>query len=182
MSGIAEYQRNVTNDWADYTIYKMAQALAQSGVEVSRKDIINLNSALITDMKSSEGGYMIGIQFADAGRYIDMTRINYRGSGHNSQQSFLDVLKEWVERVGPDNFKYVPGYKNNPEGAALLTDDKRIERIALGIFKHKMDNSTHQRKAWWSEEFYGSLSSLFAKLSYGYGVETAKTFQQIAEK
>lgn len=181
MSSIAEYQREVANDWADYVIYKMAQALAQSGVGVSRKDILKLNNALVRDLKTSEGGYAFGIKFADAGRYIDMTRINYRGSGHSSGQSFLDTLKDWVETVGPENFKYVPGYKNNPKAAEELTVDKKIERIALGIFKHKMDNSSHDRKAWWTKEFYGAIPSLYGKLAHAYGVETARTFREIAE-
>ncbi|UZR93127.1 hypothetical protein [Chondrinema litorale] len=173
---IEAFTAREAKEWAEFISYRLAKELAnQKKITVSRAEIFNIQNAVV--LAAKQNLQEVGFAFADAGRYIDMKNISYSGSGDATKgAAFIEALKDWVRRQGTASFKQVPGYDQT---AIRLDDEKAIQRIALGIFFHKMTDSNHKRKKWWSHILYGGLKNLYGRLLYGYGLEAINSIKQI---
>ncbi|MEM1134944.1 MAG: hypothetical protein AAGI07_03825 [Bacteroidota bacterium] len=177
MEKINEFIVNEAKEWAAFITFRLARELArQKKITVSRKVIFDIQNAVV--QAAGENAHEIGFQFSDAGRFIDMKNIQYRGSGNPERgAAFVEALKDWVRRKGVASFKDVPGYD---KGAIPIEDEKAIQRIALGIFFNKMEGaSKHKRKKWWSHILYGGLNNLYGRLMFGFGQEAVEKIKHI---
>ena len=177
METVQEFTQREAKEWAQYISMKLAKELArQKKITVSRSEIFNIYNSVV--QAATQTGHEVGFKFSDAGRFIDMKNIDYKGSGDPAKGAdFIEKLKDWVRRKGTGSFKHVPGY----EISATRPDDERaIQRIALGIFFNKMDGgSKHKRKKWWSHILYGGLNNLYGRLMYGYGLHAVEEVKKI---
>lgn len=71
-------------------------------------------------------------------RLKDMRQLSY------TNYMPTDVLEYFVQKVGLENFAYVPGYER--PGAKLPSRDAQIKRIAFGIQAYRKQNPTQKRK------------------------------------
>jgi hypothetical protein len=99
-------------------------AVDREGVTLTRETLNSIRSGGITKGKGWISGH---IYYNDLLRIKDMKVLNY------STIPPIKPLAEWVERVGVDNFAYIPGYR---DGKAPPTEIEKIYRIASGIQYH----------------------------------------------
>jgi hypothetical protein len=64
------------------------------------------------------------IELLEYGRFKDMRRLRYDSFPN------IDALEEFVQKIGPDNFAFVPGY--GPD-RRVPTIPNAVRRIAMGI-------------------------------------------------
>jgi len=113
------------------------------------------------------------LYFTDYGRYQDMKH-RYKGK----MPPFAEMLK-YVEKVGIDKFKFVPGYKEEkrPSDARVVAN-----RIAWGLsmsrIAPKNSGKTYGQKKWYAKTFWSSIDELIEMIMG----DTAKlTTEQVVE-
>lgn len=98
----------------------LKDALRKEGLIISGKLFESFRFRLSTGEDMAE----VLVLFEKYGRFRDIKKISF------NKQPPVNLIKEWVERVGISNFKYIPGYeeKKKPE-----TETQAANRIAWGI-------------------------------------------------
>lgn len=170
---IGEMIEKVLSEWEAAAVIKLNAAI--------NKDKINLTGALLnslrTTMKSASAAYKAALEFHfyEYGRYKDMKRVNYQGK----MPPYQEVL-DWVQRVGINKFKYVPGY---PIGVMPLGNTKSKfagsiaeQRIAFGFIRHVQKTGYYKRKSsrkgWYNKVLWGQLDDLIDALMEGMKTQT----------
>jgi len=174
-----EFLRDEAQEWAEFISKRMLRALArQKKMNLSKLEIYQVHKAVKVSMTNY--GAEIGFSFADAGRFIDMKLSSYKGKGSPEEgKDLIATLEDWVESVGVDKFKHVPGYSSGKD----IPDERAIKRIALGIFFNRAGGGmTHKRKKWWSHVLYGGLGNLYGRLMFGYGLRAIDSIKQMENK
>lgn len=67
------------------------------------------------------------IGFAGYGRYRDMRKLLFH------KMPPIEVMEDFVQQIGVENFQYVPGYLTDAKRRAIIPDSRAINRIAWGI-------------------------------------------------
>ncbi len=104
----------------------MQRKLQKAGVVLTGDLLNSLHHQSVVVGRELYAEFAIG--FAGYGRFKDMRQLLYE------KMPPIEVMEEFVEKVGLENFKYVPGYLLNAKYRVLHIPDKRaINRIAWGI-------------------------------------------------
>lgn len=79
-----------------------------------------------------------------------------------SKNAKISDLEEWIESIGIDKFKFVPGYPNK-----MPVESIAVNRIAWGIkYNRAQMRRKEQTKPWFYKPFYAELRELYERISY----------------
>lgn len=171
-------QKKFAEEWVAYITAQMARSLIKSGRSVTKE---TLRSIAYDVSESGVGMIDIDILFKDSGRYMEMRT----QMGNQIGQKVFENLEDWVRRKGIGAFEYVPGYR---KGVMGISQEKNIQRIALGIMFSRSANVNSQRavtanktknkrKTWWSDVVYGGLGDLYGRIIYQMEEDILKGFK-----
>jgi len=110
--------------------------LAQAEIEMQRKiaaagfmvtgDLINsLRKKTVVIGKELYAEFTLG--FRGYGRFKDMRQLLFE------KMPPVAAIKAYIEKVGVDEFDYVPGYLTDAKRRAVIPESRAINRIAWGI-------------------------------------------------
>jgi hypothetical protein len=137
----------VTAAWLEMAIQELKDSAKKKKVELSG-DLIASIQGKISDFSSS-GMADIEISFKAAGRILD-----YRTKPEYSSNPPVDELAKWVELLGVDKFKKVPGYSGKKPN---ITQSAAARRIAWGIAISRLRKGPRRARKWFAKLFYGPL-------------------------
>ncbi len=72
------------------------------------------------------------IGFAGYGRFKDMRQLLYE------KMPPIDVMEEFVKKLGVEAFDYVPGYLTDAKRRVVIPDSRAITRIAWGVARSRI--------------------------------------------
>ena len=76
------------------------------------------------------------IGFAGYGRFKDMRQLLY------DKMPPVEAMEAFVEQIGVENFKYVPGYLTDAKRRVTIPDSRAVNRIAWGIARSRLFQAT----------------------------------------
>jgi hypothetical protein len=161
----ADFQRILDEELGNYS----ARALAELAVAIQKKELVltqDLLQSLRSEVVAASARHVasMGIAFEEYGRIRDMKGITRKKAPP------LEAIEAYVEKVGIDQFNYVPGYRY---GQFPLTKAVALNRIAWGIARAKLrDNSQVRPKAWFAKTFYSSINRLIDAVTTRYAAQT----------
>lgn len=117
---------------ADSLLY-FQRALASKGLVLTAELMQSFRYHIIRNAESMAAE----IEFRDYGRYRDMKWLRY-GNGMPP----IDAMEFFVDKIGVNNFAFVPGYKANRR---VPTVNNAIRRIAAGVSFSKKGRSVQRR-------------------------------------
>ena len=161
MENIFQINESVIDDLAVDGLNIFQKAIQKAGLVFS-EELLNDWS---TNVIKSDDVLAVEWQFQMYGRYKDMKRI----SGYMPP---VEVLMEYVEKVGVDRFAWVPGY----DIKSSVPTDIAIERIAWGIAKYRASVQTIKRSGggWYNE----NVMKLVNQARYNIRKKTAEWIAQ----
>lgn len=135
---VAGINESVIDDLAVDGLNVFQTAIQRAGLVFSEELLNDWSTTVIKD----DDILAVEWQFQMYGRYKDMKRI----SGYMPP---VEVLIEYVEKVGVDRFAWVPGYDSKDS----VPTDIAAERIAWGIAKYRASVQTIKRSGggWYNE-------------------------------
>lgn len=137
----------------------LKETLDQKKIRASEKLINSLKAAVVEASENAEG--KIYLSFQDYGRIRDMRKVIY------TSQPPVDLIKEWVENLGIEKFKYVPGYQRG----GFPSRDIAASRIAWGIarnnFKKRIVTRT-KKEVWYASPVWTAINKLEGKMAKRY--------------
>lgn len=138
MATVANINESVIDDLAVDGLNVFQNAIQKAGLVFSEELLNDWSTTVIKD----DDILAVEWQFQMYGRYKDMKRI----SGYMPP---VEVLIEYVEKVGINKFAWVPGY----EAKDSVPTDIAAERIAWGIAKYRASVQTIKRSGggWYNE-------------------------------
>lgn len=143
----------VTAAWLQMAIAELKASAQKKKVQLSG-DLIASIQGRISDF-SADGMADIEISFKAAGRILD-----YRTKPEYSKNPPVDELAQWVEMLGLDKFKKVPGYKNRRPN---ISQSAAARRIAWGIAISRLRKGPRRPRKWFAKLFYGPLIAQLIK-------------------
>jgi hypothetical protein len=161
----ADFQRILDEELGNYS----ARALAALAAAIEKKGLVfteELLQSLRAEVVAASTRHVasMGVAFEQYGRIRDMKGINRKAAPP------LEEIEAYVEKVGIDQFNYVPGYKY---GQFPRTKAVALNRIAWGIARAKLrDNSQVKPKAWFAKTFYASINGLIDAVTTRYAAQT----------
>lgn len=144
-------------DWAANTRLILTERLRKQKVVLTEDLIRSIEYQVVK--ASEEKVNSVRLAFEDYGRHKDMRNLFY------TQQPPVDVMEQFVRKVGLGKFKYVPGYKSM---SSVPSESVAVRRIAWGIARGRLKNYKHKPKKWFAKTFYGQINVLIDTLLEGY--------------
>jgi hypothetical protein len=109
----------------------MQKKLKASGIVLTGELMNSFNNQMTVVSRDLYAEF--SISFAGYGRFKDMRQLLYE------KMPPIEVMEEYIEQVGLDKFKYVPGYLLNAKYRVLhIPDSRAINRIAWGIARSRI--------------------------------------------
>lgn len=157
MINVAEVNESVIDDLAVDGLNVFQNAIQRAGLVFSEELLKDWSTNLI----KNDDVLAVEWQFQMYGRFKDMKRI----AGYMPP---VEVMIEYVEKVGVDKFAWVPGYK----AVDKVPTDIAAERIAWGIAKYRASVKTIRRSGggWYNE----NVMKLVNKARYNIRKKTAE--------
>lgn len=157
MATIANINESVIDDLAVDGLNVFQSAIRKAGLVFSEELLSDWSTSVI----KSDDVLAVEWQFQMYGRYKDMKRI----SGYMPP---VEVITEYVEKIGIDRFAWVPGY----DIKSSVPTDIAAERIAWGIAKYRASVQTIRRSGggWYNE----NVMKLVNKARYDIRKKTAE--------
>lgn len=137
----------VTAAWLQMAITELKASAQKKKVQLSGDLIASINGK-ISDF-SADGMADIEISFKAAGRILD-----YRTKPEFTTNPPVDELAKWVEMLGLDKFKKVPGYTGRRPN---ISQSAAARRIAWGIAISRLRKGPKRARKWFAKLFYGPL-------------------------
>lgn len=135
--------------WVEYAIRQLQAKLKARKMVFDGK----LAATLGFEVRGAiEGRAMAKLNLQQYGRYRDMKRLTY------TRPANYDAMLRFVEKMGLQSFKYVPGY--NPaqrKVRRIPTTSVAMNRIAWGVAWSRYRKYSHRRKQWLNKFFYGPV-------------------------
>lgn len=148
--------------WSDYVLKTLRGAIEKNDLVMTRE----LVSSLRTAISSSGEIKKVSLTFAHHGRYKDLKKMYFKSAPP------VEIIKDWVEKIGVEKFKSVPGYKKNTR---VPTKSEAATRIAWGIVRSMKGREIKQKTAWYNKNFYGTINNLIERLMTNYQDFARKT-------
>lgn len=124
---------------ADALLY-FQRALASKGLVLTAELMQSFRYHIISNAQQVSAD----IEFRDYGRFKDMRRLRYQG------QPPADAMEFFVNKIGVNNFAFVPGYKADRR---VPTVNNAIKRIASGVSFSKKGRTQNRKYSgtWYNE-------------------------------
>jgi hypothetical protein len=119
--------------WATKTLKMLQANISKKGIAFNNELLESLEYRLVEGDNPS-----IVISFAAHGKYIDMKELFWQKAPP------VDVLENWVRKVGVGYFNYVPGYKGVGDDVTGIPNAAR--RIAWAIAKNRASGEVVNQK------------------------------------
>jgi hypothetical protein len=141
-------------------------ALEKEGLVISGELFDSFRFRLSTEEALAE----VQVHFKKYGRFRDLKRVRF------TKQPPVNIIKEWVERVGVQKFQEVPGYGTNK---ALLTESQQANRIAWGIVKNYQKKERITQKQWgYNKLMWAEIAELEKAISKDFTEKMKKTLKE----
>lgn len=160
---MAEYQVKLNDT--------LKNALLKKKFKASGKTLNSLK--ILLEQRSGSALTDIVVEFETHSRFHDMRNLRLQG-----RRIPLKPLTEWVEEIGLEKFKYVPGVKHKPIGEVK----NAAQRIAYGIATHKQRLGKHRVRQWYNRNVYKIIfgeNGLLEDLTDHLSKEMIETLNQI---
>jgi hypothetical protein len=151
-----EYIENELGDWAMNVQRLLQENLIRSNITLT-DDLLNSFEEQVYS-HASQNIQTLLFGFHDYGRMREMRNLVY------TKMPPVEVLEDYVEKVGLAKFKYVPGYRSGK----IPHESVAIKRIAWGIARAKFLENRHKPKRWFARAFYREINLLITNLMIGY--------------
>jgi hypothetical protein len=133
--------------WLEMAVRELIASAKKNKVELSGETIASIAGSVSAFTPQAVGTILI--EFQNSGRFQDWKSMNY------SKVPPVDVLAEWVEKIGVSKFKYVPGYQGKTE--RKISDSQAARRIAWGVAMARYRKGPKRKKRWFAKLMYGPL-------------------------
>jgi hypothetical protein len=144
---MAQQLEDASAAWLEMAIRELKASAKNKKVELSGETIASIDGSI--SAFSAEAVGQILINFQNSGRFQDWrTRPDY------NNQAPVDVLEEWVKKIGINKFKSIPGYA---KGKTPISESAAARRIAWGIAVSRLNRGPQKRKRWFAKLMYGPL-------------------------
>lgn len=108
----------------------MQRKLQASGYVLTSELLDSLRHQAVVVGRDMYAEFSIG--FAGYGRFKDMRQLLYE------KQPPIEVMEDFVRKIGLDKFGYVPGYRKDAKFRVYIPDSRAINRIAWGIARSRL--------------------------------------------
>lgn len=159
---INQFISDELGNWSSNVQRLLIEQIRKSKLVLSA-DLINSLTYQVQDA-TAESIASVQLAFTDYGRMKDMRRLFY------TKMPPVEALEKFVEAIGVNKFKYVPGYSRG----RFPSENIAIKRIAWGIAVAKFKEHKHKPKRWFAKQFYGQINVLINNLLNGYADYVAK--------
>jgi hypothetical protein len=132
--------------WLEMAIKELIASAKKNKVELTGQTIASIAGSIVSF--SPDGVGEILINFQNSGRFQDWRKMDY------GKLPPIDVLTEWVEKIGINKFKFVPGYKGKER---KISDSQAARRIAWGVAMARYNRGPKRKKRWFAKLMYGPL-------------------------
>ncbi len=153
----------IGDDWAATFLEQRSRALDQRKISASG----SLKESLGYDVQAGAEGAAVRIliAFNDAGRIVEMRRINHDKWGRNA----VTRVEDWIRTRGVERF--VPGFMKKYQLKNAPKDF--INRAAWGILVAR-SGGRFRRRTWWNKPKSASITNLYNQVALAAIDETAK--------
>lgn len=125
--------------WLEMAIRELKASAKKNKLELTGGTIESIAGSISAFSPEAVGEIIISFQ--NSARFLDYRKQSYK------RQAPVDALAEWVERVGLDKFKTVPGYRS---GTRPVTDSLAARRIAWGIAVSRARRGPGKKRKWFA--------------------------------
>lgn len=140
---IAELEDMLTA-WLQETILELKENAAKKKVSLTGETIASIVGNF--EGLNAKAQADILINFKNSGRYLD-----WKKRPEWNKLAPVDLLEQWVLKVGLSKFKYVPGYENSK---TVPTQQQAAKRIAWGIAVSRYRRGVKKKAPWFAKLFY----------------------------
>lgn len=133
---------NLTQEQFEQVAADVVGALVAEATLVMQRKIQNAGYVLTGELMDSlkHQSVIVGaelyaefsIGFAGYGRFKDMRELLYE------KMPPIDVMEEFVKKLGIEAFDYVPGYLTDAKRRVTIPDSRAINRIAWGVARSRI--------------------------------------------
>ena len=150
-----DVMEELMNEWVMLAKQSLIKRLKRKKLDASGELIRSFESSV---RKEAFGRVALEFGFEDHGRIRDMKNVRYRKKQPPSKQ-----IEKWIDHIGLQNFKYIPGYKNTKK--PMLSIPSAKSRLAYGIARSKRLKEVKQKaRTWYNKNFWSLISELETKL------------------
>ena len=157
--------------WYKIVYGRLDAAIKKQGLVLNGDLLSSLHGEIHSAGADLDG--QLSLYFTDHGRYQDMKH-RYQG-----KMPPIEAMIRYVEKVGIEKFRFIPGYK---EGKKPKDERKIANRIAWGLsmsrIAPKNSGKTYGKKKWYAKTFWGSIDELIEMLL---GKTAKLTTQQVID-
>lgn len=167
MSQVNEQAVNrVLQEWGTFVLGRLADKLKERNVSLSGDLLRSLQMEVLPTHPTPS----VQIGFEQYGRIREMKATQW------TKQPPIEVLEDFVKKVGVDKFQY-----KGDRVPRNLTESEAIKRIAWGIARSRTDKGIVPKpKRWYNKTFYAQLDDLLDRLITVYqeqAVQAVKTIK-----
>lgn len=171
---IPEYNEAIADvlaAWVEYAIRALKENLRKKKL-VFTEELEQSLKFDISEIVDGVGGAKLDLK--NYGRFRDMKRLTFKGPAN------FEAIREWVESIGIQKFKFVPGYDPSKRTVRRVPVTSRaMNRIAWGVAWGRFRKFKHRRKQWLNKYFYGPV---VARLVEALIEKTGTSAVQIVER
>lgn len=132
--------------WLEMAVRELIASAKKNKVELTGETIASIAGSVADFTPDGVGAILI--QFQNSGRLQDWRKMEY------SKLPPVDILAQWVEKIGIDKFKFVPGYRGKER---RISDSQAARRIAWGVAMARYRRGPRRKKRWFAKLMYGPL-------------------------
>lgn len=156
MDELAEFDTVIIeelNAFQAIVLQTMQENIAKFNVKASLELLQSIEALMLS---GNTGIHTLRILFAKYGTATEMQK------KYLAKKAGISDLEKWVENLGINKFKFVPGYANGK----IPTESIAINRIAWGVkMTRKLNRNPQYRKPWFYKPFYSELGALYDRIS-----------------
>jgi len=164
----------VLEEWSQLSLAQLMTSLDAAGLELT-EDLMN---SLRVEVRKAAAGELAkaNFYFRMHGRFKDMRTVYGSYSGSWRQKGFapVQVMEDFIKKVGLEKFKYIPGYKMGN----IPSENIAVRRLAWGIAIGRAKKNTIKAKKWYAKTFYSQITPLMEKLGAAARERTAAQIKE----
>jgi len=165
---IALLIREIMNEFSDDLPEDLREQIKRKRIRASGDLLNEIDSQVIG--KAAQDLSQLVLQFRKHGRFQEMKNVRHGQKGPPPNR-----LKAWIEAIGLDKFKFIPGYKGSPK--SMFEIKNASMRLAIAISRSKRNTDRKKARKFYIRNVYKKIYSdggLFDQILDGVGTEMLK--------